>query len=179
MDIITKLSQKINASKEGNKESIMEIITQFKPLINKYKRKLRYEDAEQDLIEHLIITIYKMPIREDRLNIGYIARSIKNKYIQLSKKQREYRREILDCYIDNWYTVVENDYSLEINEALSNLPQKQREIILFRYYYGYSDAEISDILGISRQMINKHRKNSLTFLRNSLKTGDFYIDSRI
>ncbi len=170
MDIITKLAQKINASKEGNQESMMEIITQFKPLINKYKWKLGYEDAEQDLIEHLIITLYKMPVREDRLNIGYIARSIKNKYIQLSKQQRSYKKEIQDCYIDDKYSAEEN-YSLEINEALSKLPQKQREIILFRYYYGYSDAEISVILGISRQKVNKHRKNSLTFLRNSLKIG--------
>lgn len=77
-------------SKSGNKDSLLELIERFYPLIKKYSRKLRYDGAETDLIISFIEIIKSIPIincimKEEQI-IGYISKSIKNKYIQLSKR---------------------------------------------------------------------------------------------
>ena len=44
-----KCYQSILDVKNGNKEGLLELLKQFKSLLNKYSRKLGYEDAFHDL----------------------------------------------------------------------------------------------------------------------------------
>lgn len=44
-----KCYQSILDVQNGNKEGLLELLNQFKPLLNKYSRKLGYEDAFYDL----------------------------------------------------------------------------------------------------------------------------------
>jgi len=46
--------------KEKEQEKLLGIIDKFKPLINKYKKKLGYDDAEEDLLLWLLKTITKL-----------------------------------------------------------------------------------------------------------------------
>ena len=45
-------------AKDKNKDSLMEIINKFRPLIKKQAYALNYEDAENDLIVDMIELIY-------------------------------------------------------------------------------------------------------------------------
>lgn len=168
MNNITDLAQKIQDSKDGNKESIMEIITKFKPLINKYRWKLGYEDAENELIEHLIITLKKMPIKDEGRNVGYITTSIKNKYLQLSKKKSKYEEEIIDSEIvDQCFT--ESIYD-SLSDELMKLDERYRKVIVYRYYYGYSDQQIGEILHLTRQSVCRIRNKALKSLRKNIES---------
>lgn len=51
----------IVSAKDKNKDSLMEIINKFRPLIKKQAYALNYEDAENDLIVDMIELIYNMP----------------------------------------------------------------------------------------------------------------------
>ena len=44
----------ISNAKDGNKNSMLELLNKFKPLIKKYSYMLNYEDAENDLILSMI-----------------------------------------------------------------------------------------------------------------------------
>ncbi|WP_226990181.1 hypothetical protein [Caldanaerobacter subterraneus] len=46
--------------KEKDEKILLEIIAKFKPLINKYKKKLEYDGAEEDLLLWLLKTITKL-----------------------------------------------------------------------------------------------------------------------
>ena len=61
----------IVSAKDKNKDSLMEIINKFRPLIKKQAYALNYEDAENDLIVDMIELIYNMPfsMRDRRLHI--------------------------------------------------------------------------------------------------------------
>ena len=48
-------------AKDKNKDSLMEIINKFRPLIKKQAYALNYEDAENDLIVDMIELIYNIP----------------------------------------------------------------------------------------------------------------------
>ena len=78
----------ISEAKDGNKNSMLEILNKFKPLIKKYSYKMNYEDAENDLILSMIQLIYDMPyLNNDGHAVNYINQSIYNAYIKYIKLQ--------------------------------------------------------------------------------------------
>ncbi|GLW31782.1 SigE family RNA polymerase sigma factor [Actinoplanes regularis] len=51
---------------------------------------------------------------------------------------------------------------------LRALPAKQRAVLVLRYYEGLAEAEIADVLGISRGTVKSHASRGLTTLRQRL-----------
>ncbi len=97
--------KKLIEYREGNNNSLLEIIEIFNPLISKYSRLLDKEDTRQDLIIHLIKVLTNIPIENKRVLknkeiIGYIAKSIRNEYIKLSKKRDKIRLNEMELSLD-------------------------------------------------------------------------------
>lgn len=87
-----EIFNKVMNYKEGDNQSLIKIIDIFKPLLIKYARLIDFEDTKQDLIIHLTnivnnIKIDNKNIYEDKMIVGYIAKSIRNEYIKLPKKR--------------------------------------------------------------------------------------------
>ncbi|WP_283136356.1 SigE family RNA polymerase sigma factor [Rhizohabitans arisaemae] len=60
-------------------------------------------------------------------------------------------------------------------QALTGLPRKQRAVLVLRYYEDLDDAEIAEVLGVSRGTVRSHASLGLGKLRSSvphLKTAD-------
>jgi RNA polymerase sigma factor (sigma-70 family) len=53
--------------------------------------------------------------------------------------------------------------------ALRDLPERQREAIVLRYYAGLSEAEIAGSMGISRGAVKSHTARGMAALRAGLK----------
>ncbi len=153
---------------------LMKLLNDFNPLIEKYSRKLNYSEAKTDLIICLIVTIIKIR-RVDNIGqiVNYITKSIKHEYIRLSKKRQEYLRH--ECQSENIFVSEENyfdpDLSIDVKNAISILTDYQKKIIILKYYYGYSDSEIALLLQVTRQAINKAKRNSLNKMRILLTKG--------
>ena len=62
--------------------------------------------------------------------------------------------------------VVESE---QLAAVLLRLPEKRREVLLLRYYLGYSDEEIGKICGISRSAVFRRRKIALRLLRKEME----------
>ena len=78
--------------KQGNKESVLKIIDIFSPIIDKYSRLLDREDTRQDLLVHLMKVMEKIDLHnenfcKDKIIVSYIAKSIRNEYIRLSRNK--------------------------------------------------------------------------------------------
>ena len=60
-------------------------------------------------------------------------------------------------------------YDLErrgaVLDALRHLPRRQREVLALRYYLDLSEAEIADVLGISRGAVKSHASRGAAALR--------------
>jgi RNA polymerase sigma-70 factor (sigma-E family) len=54
-------------------------------------------------------------------------------------------------------------------DALSQLPARQREALVLRYYADLSEAEIANAMGISRGAVKSHTARGMTALRNVLE----------
>lgn len=59
--------------------------------------------------------------------------------------------------------------SEQLAAALLRLPEKWREVLLLRYYLGYSDAEIGEMFGVCRSTIFRRRKIALRLLRKEME----------
>ncbi len=59
----------------------------------------------------------------------------------------------------------EPEENLLLKEGLALLSERQRTAVLMRHIYGYSDAEIADRLGITRQAVNRLEARGLKTLK--------------
>ncbi len=163
-------------AKSSDEDALLTIITKFKPLIKKYSRLLNYDTAETDLIIELIVLIKKMStdkknLQKDNEFIAYIASSIKYQYYKLLKERKYLYNEIVDDELIQFTCVqVDFDLNIYIENLLDKLTTKEKFILTAIYFYGYKEVEISRKLNISRQAINKIKKNALNKLSKTIST---------
>ena len=141
--------------REGNASGFEELYEAFLRLINFYGRKIG-EDGSEELILFFTELLHSLdigkftPDESEELN-KYIAVSIRNRYIELSRRKSRLLRisnEITEECADS---TDEPDSKFFLKEGLMLLSERQRTVIDYRYFCGYSDREIADILSISRQ----------------------------
>jgi RNA polymerase sigma-70 factor (ECF subfamily) len=75
----------------------------------------------------------------------------------------------------------ENDYSDRqetIRKAVWKLREAERELIILRYFDGFSQARISEVLGLSPQAVNgrlvRAKRKIAKYLKRNGFTGDDY-----
>lgn len=177
------LYDKIKKIQNGDKEELMIFIENFNPLIQKYKRKLNYEEAETDLIISLIELLLTLNLNNfikynDGAIIKFISNSIRNKSIDLFRKFILNKKDALELNLD----IIDDGCKEDINDKifikdlLKVLSKRQKFIIQEKYLKSNTDVEISNLLNISRQAVNKSKNESLKILRINLNNfiGDIY-----
>ena len=53
-----------------------------------------------------------------------------------------------------------------LKDALSNLDKREKQIIIMRYYYGKTQTEISNLIGISQAQVSRLEKNDIKTIKN-------------
>ncbi|NRT92057.1 RNA polymerase sigma factor [Clostridium beijerinckii] len=162
---------------QKNKNNFMEILSYFNPKIKYLSYKLKYSEAETDLIIFLYeliakIKLYKFVSSADALR--YIKRCLRNQAIKLSYKVNRDKNflifnsdhESLESFNENNSS---NDYSdVFFNDLISSLKPRQKQIVYYKFHMQLSDIEIGKILKISRQSVNKSKRVSLNLLKTKL-----------
>ena len=166
-------------AQNNNEEYLIFLYYKFLPMIKGFGRKLNYEEAESDLTIFLLefiknIDLKKFENRSDGEIVNYmrsafnshyinILKSVINKKIDISTYEAEF--VCYDCY-----------RRLELTSLfglIKNLSLMQKKIILGKFYYGYSDVELSKIFRVSRQAIYKQKKKALEIIKLELQeVGD-------
>lgn len=168
----------IKAYQNGDKKQFQKIHEVFEKLISYYAHRLKCDDdILQELNVFLVELILRLPL--DRFSMDettglqqYIAVSIRNRYISYSK-QKQVREAMFVDYCEQLAAYGEGFDNYErrviLAEALSMLTAKQKQVIIYKYIYGYSDTEISEDLHITRQAVNRLKTRGLLILREFLK----------
>jgi RNA polymerase sigma factor (sigma-70 family) len=163
------LLELIKKFRKQDEEVFSEIYDEFKKLIRMYSSRLGGEDSDQELTVFFVELLHTVDLHKFKPDNSdgvsrYIAVSLRNKYIALSKKSQ------LECIMNTSFEEAENfisfttdDYS-SISEALSHLSERQQLIITYKYIYNYTDSEISEILGITRQAVNRLKNRAIKIL---------------
>ena len=124
-------------------------------LVEHYNRKLAEDDGA---LSELLFTLVNS---DKELTNRYAAVSLRNEYIRLSKAKQK-RAEIFTEYGENHgATSPDIDLQIDIKAALSTLAKKERDIVLMRYFVGFSVAEIAALNGVSRQAETRRLRKAL------------------
>ena len=157
----------INSAKHSE-ESLMQVIIKMKPLINAYAKKMFFmdlSDAEQEMTLAVIEAVRGVPICEkDGQCLSYIKNAVYFRFSYLCKQNRKI--EILEAPYENAEDAgeicIEKYEEVEILYDLEKLPisKKQKDILTY-IYLGYSDREIAEKMSLSRQYVNRIKKEIL------------------
>lgn len=166
-----KLSDKIAQCKLGNKEVLEEIITMMTPLIKKYAGKTYFMEREDAMQEYYIILlqcIKAMEIgRSDPEYLRYMEKAVEHHFSRLLaenyKKMHEmdiaeYEYLLSDPKHEQELSNIEFKCSME---KLKKRNYKKWLIMMLYIEANMNSAEISRILGISRQYVNQEKKKLL------------------
>ncbi|WP_312091557.1 RNA polymerase sigma factor [Aminipila sp.] len=173
MDKESLLDLLILAQKD-NEEAICYLVRKFQLLIKKFARQLNYDCAETDLIIYLLEFTKKLDTKkiqnysEGEL-VNYIVRLLRNKKIDIYRKNNLALEEVHTEKEISTEAVPGFEEQICLKELLDMLSDKHKKVIIAKYIYGYSDAEIGTSLGISRQAVNKLKNKALEQLRTQMK----------
>ena len=154
---------------EQNMTHFAEVYAVFERLLACFRFRLKEDDAMQDLTLFLLELIYSLDtdkfIADDSEAIKrYIAVCLRNRYIALSKQKNVYRMMSGELY-EGLAADLPCEEQIELKYALRRLPDKQRLVIVYRYFYGYSIEEIANRLSVTRQAANQLKKRGLAALK--------------
>jgi len=160
----SKLSNFIIEAKDGKDESLLSLLEKFEPLLRKYSYLSHYEDCKSELILCFIETVYKIPqsllYLSDAVIVSYLRQSIVNRYININK-YKNYSSNELSCEIKDWNYKMEFHSDIYFYDLLKYLNDSEKEVIILKYFSCLSDIQIGDLLGLSRQYINRLNRRAL------------------
>lgn len=118
------------------------------------------------MIIHLISVINKINLHnkdlcKDKVIVSYIAKSIRNEYIKLSKKKNKIivNESELNLDIEVAYDGFESEF--ELLDIFKILKEKEAYIMKLLYVHCLSVSEISTFMNISRQAVNQAKNRAL------------------
>ncbi|MFZ2540065.1 MAG: sigma-70 family RNA polymerase sigma factor [Oscillospiraceae bacterium] len=171
------LYKSIQCAQQGNKNDMLELITEFRPLISKHSLCLKGNDAKSEVTLAFIEIIHKINLsgfNRDNKNyalIYYIKKSIQNASYSLSHKNHliQNMNVEFDDRIKVPFVNESINLQVEFKDMFTALTPLQKNVIVYKYYYGYSDAEIGNQMSVSRQAVNRIKIRALTELKNMMQ----------
>lgn len=162
---------KIMNYRNGDNDCLLDIIEIFNPLISKYSKLLEGEDTKQDLIIYLINITNKIPVDnnsffDNRAIFSYIAKSIRNEYIKLSKKKDKKTINEIELNVDIEIGYEDFESEIELLDLFKILTEREAYIIKLIYIYYLSVNEIADFMKISRQAVNQAKNRALRKIKD-------------
>jgi RNA polymerase sigma factor (sigma-70 family) len=162
----------LKRAKNNDQDATYEIIKDFDGTLKKLSNSLHYEEAQTDLIIELLKLIKNIDIEkfEDSSHeqiAKYIHMHLRKRTLDLHKKNDNKFKDFLD--INNEILPDESLADIEstvlTSMLIKSLVKQQRAIITMKFIYGFSEKDIAQILGISRQAVNRVKNRALNNLR--------------
>ncbi len=156
--------------KNGNEDKFKFLIERFRPVINKYSRKL-YKDEREDVESELILALWMSVKNIQFLNsdgevISYLIKAIYVRFLELYREScKRYDFEInkndeIDC-LEECCTeagYMRSIFREDIKNLLSNLEPSKYDIFIRIIIHEKSDREIAAEIHKSRQYVNRVRR---------------------
>lgn len=159
----------------------------FEELVDKYKKSVfaivyriigQYQEAE-DITQEVFLIVYEKLYQFDMgkkfapwihkiaVNTAISALRKKKKAINVSFDETYIQDNTSGSDVDDPQTIFERtELSQFINEVIMELPENYRVIIALRYQMDYSNGEIAEVLGISKENVEVKVHRARKAMRN-------------
>lgn len=163
--------------KNGNDDNFKHIIERFRPVINKYSRKL-YKDEREDVESELILALWISIKNIEFLNsdgevISYLIRAIYIRFLELyreSCKRHDFeieKNEDAECFegSSNEFGYTDVQLQEDIKNLMSSLDPAKYDIFIRIFIHEKTDREIAAEVHKSRQYVNRVRRQIAQMLK--------------
>lgn len=136
------------------------------------KRATSHEEAKQRAFD----CYCKRVLKHEAIDIQRHNQYLNTVQVSLSELTPEQENEL--CNFDEYSTDYQNfkvlEYDIAVRdellaEALQELPEKKRDIVLLSYFLDYTDVEIAELLKTVRRTVNDQRHKALKELRERME----------
>lgn len=130
----------------------------------------------EDVVQDAFTSLYRRwPwLRDKPAALSYLEAAVANgakSSLRRRRTVREARLERPGVSPSAESTVVASADHQVLRLALTRLPLRQRQVIVLRYYLGWSEAEIADRLTISRGSVKQHASRAMSTLSSQLEAA--------
>lgn len=132
--------------------------------------------SAEDVVQEAFAGLYKAwpTLRDRAAAIGYLRTSVVNGSRSMLRRRRTAR-----AYVPPDAGTARSAESLAmmsaehraVVEALAELPDRQREVLVLRYYGGLSEAEIAEATGMARGTVKSTASRAIAKLTDALRPG--------
>jgi len=166
--------------------------TEFEDLYYKYKNLVYHialgilkdsfyaEDAASETFFNLAKSFNRIKTLESKQLGWYVAAAAKNTSLNLLEKRSKTDKNIEYDSITEAVAAEEKGYSVVIDKlvytdllkVIDNLPQQQKSIFLYKYYYELSVKEIASLMGLKENTVTVNLYRAKKKLSGWLKEAD-------
>ena len=118
----------------------------------------------------------KRILKNEAINIQKHNQYMNSRQVSFSELTPEQLAQICTCdeYSSDYsrFKVLEYDIAVKdelLAEALQELPERKRDIILLSYFLDYNYVEIAELLNLVRRTVNDQRNKALKDLKNRME----------
>jgi RNA polymerase sigma-70 factor, ECF subfamily len=164
--------------KQGDKKSFETLFrAYYAPLCQFSHKYLKDPDDCEEVVQGFFLKLWD---KKEELDINqsiknYLFSSVRNRclnFIKHEKIKQEYQAEIMkkpEGQIDPTNFIMEVNLIERIDQCISDLPERRREIFILSREQGLKYREIADQLGISIKTVETQMGQALKELREKLK----------
>jgi RNA polymerase sigma-70 factor (ECF subfamily) len=165
-----------NAFKEGDRLAFTELFRRYYNVLMQYGNKLHGDpNLVEDCIQELFIELWQSRSRPEVQSVkAYLLRAVKYKIFRVHKKniQTVAVAEDMAFQLSHENFIMHREEDGERNkrliEALSQLPNRQREIMYLKLYQQLSYEELSEVMQINYQAARNLFYQAIKSLRKLL-----------
>lgn len=164
--------KKVRRAIKGNKKAFQELMEEEK--VNLYKIAYVYMKNETDALEVFQETVYKAllsigNLKEERYFSTWLTRILINNAVDLLRKKKRVIPMEWDALESKTPVYIEGDRHPELLEAVMELEEKYKEVLILRFYKDLSVKEIAEILDCPEGTVKTKIHRGVNLLRGRLK----------
>jgi RNA polymerase sigma factor (sigma-70 family) len=169
--------QLIEKAKRGDKNAFGQLYSYYFPRIYRYcKANIYRDDLAGDICQETFLKVWKALPTFSKKDGGtfqaYVFRVARNSIIDLSRKKKEFSLafyEEIETHEDLVEKIAKNDEITKVKKVLAKLPEKERQILMLRYFEDLSHKETAKIIGIREGALRVRTTRLLKKLKEVLK----------
>jgi RNA polymerase sigma-70 factor (sigma-E family) len=134
------------------------------------------QSSAEDLVQEAFVSLHRRwPLRDKGAAVGYLRTAVAHGAADRVRRLRVARRadepqhlpEVPSAEVQ----VLADEDHRAVLEGLSDLPLRQRQVLVLRYYLDLSEAQIADLLQISKGSVKAHASRALATLGARLEAA--------
>ena len=167
----------IEKAQRGDKDAFGELYAYYFPRIHRYcKANIYKEHLAADICQETFLKAWKALPSFQHTKEGtfqaYLFRIARNLLIDLSRRKKEFSLEFyeeLESDEDFTETIDREDEVKKMKKVLGQLPEKDRHILMLRYFEDLSHKETAKIVGINEGALRVRTSRLLKKLKELLQ----------